>query len=151
MAAGSQARVFLTWMRLTGGPAFLRERRDKRDWEGRPPTKDSTSVAITRRRADWVQEQGAAGIRSGEERTTITLAPPHAPTTLTRTWQGEAVRSRAHTAQHQYSERARRLFAEANAHTHERKNSRFSNSYGGSSESAPRALASSCTSEVYES
>jgi len=23
--AGSQARIFLTWMRLTGGPAFLRE------------------------------------------------------------------------------------------------------------------------------
>ena len=29
-------------------------------------------------------------------------------------------------------------------------NSRYSNSYGGSSESAPRPLASSCTSEVYE-
>ena len=30
------------------------------------------------------------------------------------------------------------------------KNSRFGNSYGGSSESVPRALASSCTSKVYE-
>ena len=36
------------------------------------------------------------------------------------------------------------------ANTHARQNSRFGNSYGGSSESVPRALASSCTSKVYE-
>ena len=94
--AGSQARIFLTWMRLTGGPAFLRERRDKRNWEGQPPGKDrlqALEAALSR-----------AGLNTDSD----------------RVWSGEGIGSRAHTAKRQHTEKARRLFAEANASTHER-------------------------------
>ena len=94
--AGSRARIFLTWMRLTGGPAFLRERRDKRNWEGRPPRKDRVGELEDARRQ--------AGLTTETD----------------RAWTGGGIGSREHTATRQQTERASILFAEANASAHQR-------------------------------
>jgi len=94
--AGSHARLFLTWMRLTGGPAFLRDRRDKRDWEGRPPGKHTLR--------ETERDRGKAGLSTDED----------------RKWTGAGIGSRANTDKYQHTEQARRLFAEANAASHER-------------------------------
>ena len=94
--AGTLARLFLTWMRLTGGPAFLRERRDRRNWEGQPPGAQELK--------QLERDRSKEGMTTGKD----------------REWTGSGIGSRANTDTHQHTEKARRLFAEANASTHAR-------------------------------
>ena len=91
---GSQARLLMTWARLTGGPEAARRRRDRKAWEGAPPSTERME------RVRKVREEIARGGRGGED--------------------GGRPISRVHTAERQGTEAMRRLFAQANAGQHGR-------------------------------
>ena len=124
--AGTAARWFLTWVRLTGGPERARKRRDKLAWAGRPPgwggrggtwgtLVDGTAGWVTSTRSDGATETCVPG-RCGVGR----LEEARAAQRACAEERGEVVPSKAHTAQQQMTSPARRLFAVANANTHSR-------------------------------
>ena len=90
--AGSQARMLMTWLRLTGGPEKARRLRDRRAWEGKRPREE---------RLEWVREEREEHTKRG-------------PTSE----EGGRLRSRVHTAEEQGTEAMRRAFAQANAAWH---------------------------------
>ena len=91
---GSQARVLMTWARLTGGPERARRWRDRVAWEGRRPGAERVQSMEEAREAHT--EGGPTSREDG------------------RLW------SRAHTAEWQGSVAMQRLFAQANASGHSR-------------------------------
>ena len=124
--AGTAARWFLTWVRLTGGPERARKRRDKLAWAGRPPgwggrggtwgtLVDGTAGWVTSTRSDGATETCVPG-RCGVGR----LEEARAAQRACAEERGEVVPSKAHTARQQMTSPARRLFAVANANTHSR-------------------------------
>ena len=102
--AGSQARMLMTWLRLTGGPEKARRLRDRKAWEGKRPREE---------RVAWVR---------GEQEEHTEWGPTSKD--------GGRLRSRVHTAEEQGTEAMSRAFAQANAAWH-RRGDRVAGNVGG--------------------
>ena len=108
--AGTAARWFITWLRLTGGPERARRRRDKLAWAGRPPGWGGQWKG----RAGTSTWQECVPERCGKRRLMEIKEVRQSIEGHERPW------SRAHTDEEQHSSPARRTFAANNALTHER-------------------------------